>query len=174
MPAIVMTVIGTDRPGLVESLARTVARNGGNWLESRMAHLGGQFAGILLVDVPAGQADQLVSELEALDRQGLSVIIQKDSASSATDQASVLILEIVGNDHPGIVRDVTRILAELQVNVEEFDTDCIAAPMSGGRIFRATAKLRLPDGVTRTQIQQQLEEIAHDLMVDISLAEPSS
>ena len=49
---LVMTVIGQDRPGLVESVAALVAENGGNWLESRMSRLGGHFAGILRVEVP--------------------------------------------------------------------------------------------------------------------------
>ena len=53
MPNLVLTLIGPDRPGLVEAVAQPIAANGGNWLESRMAHLGGKFAGILRVDVPA-------------------------------------------------------------------------------------------------------------------------
>src|SRR4051812_3506563 len=40
---LVMTIIGPDRPGLVELLASLVAEHGGNWLESRMSHLAGQF-----------------------------------------------------------------------------------------------------------------------------------
>ena len=52
MTDLVLTLIGPDRPGLVESLAKRVTAHGGNWVESRMAHLAGQFAGILRVEVP--------------------------------------------------------------------------------------------------------------------------
>ncbi len=48
MADLVLTLIGPDRPGLVEAVAEPIAAHGGNWLESRMAHLAGQFAGIVL------------------------------------------------------------------------------------------------------------------------------
>ena len=59
MEDLVLTLIGADRPGLVESLAKRVAAHRGNWVESRMAHLAGQFAGILRVEVPAANVRSL-------------------------------------------------------------------------------------------------------------------
>src|SRR5436189_3912325 len=76
--SLVMTVIGQDRPGLVESVADLVASHGGNWLESRMSRLGGQFAGILRVEVQADKEQGLVSELKALSARGLSVVVHSD------------------------------------------------------------------------------------------------
>lgn len=167
MPSLVMTLIGTDRPGLVESVAAKVAEHGANWLESRMAHLAGEFAGILRVDVPVEMADSLVQSLQQLDRQGLTVIVQKDAKREATEPFVPLRMELVGSDRPGIVREVTRVLAEQNVNVEELQTECTSAPMSGEKLFKAQAQLRLPPGLSRENLQQQLERIAHDLMVDI-------
>ena len=48
---LVLTAIGDDKPGLVESLAQTIASNAGNWLESNMSQLAGKFAGVLRVSV---------------------------------------------------------------------------------------------------------------------------
>ena len=67
--ALVMTVIGPDRPGLVESVAGLVAEQGGNWLESRMSRLGGQFAGILRVQISAEKEAALVSSLKQLEAE---------------------------------------------------------------------------------------------------------
>ena len=172
MPSLVMTLIGADRPGLVESVAATVAEHGANWLESRMAHLAGQFAGILRVDVPDDRADNLIQALGQLDRQGLKVIVQKEIGPEMFLLIASLRMELVGNDRPGIVREVSRVLAQRQVNVEDFQTECTSAPMSGEKLFRATAQLRLPAGLTRDQLQQDLEQIAQDLMVDIQLVQP--
>lgn len=169
MISIVMTVLGPDHPGVVESLSRLVTSHGANWLESRMAHLAGQFAGIVHVEVEAEKADTLISALQRLESQGLSVIVQKDNGESLTSSFAPLILEIMGNDRAGIVHEVTRVLAERNVNVEEFQTECISAPMSGDRLFRATARLRLPAALSANQLQAALEQIAHDLMVDIRL-----
>jgi glycine cleavage system regulatory protein len=173
MASLVMTLIGADRPGLVQSVAAAVSEHGANWLESRMSHLAGEFAGILRVDVPDDRADSLIQALQQLDRQGLKVIVQKDSAPAAWSPIDTLRLELVGNDRPGIVREVSRILAEQKVNVEDFQTECTSAPMTGEKLFQARARLRLPPGLTRERLQQLLEQIAEDLMVDIHLVQPA-
>jgi glycine cleavage system regulatory protein len=169
MISLVMTILGPDRPGVVESLARLVTECGANWLESRMAHLAGQFAGIVHVEVEPEHADNLIAALRQLDDQGLTVIVQKDSGEPLAAAFAPLVLDVMGNDRPGIVHEVSRVLADRQVNVEEFLTACVSAPMSGGKLFRATARLRLPAGLSVHQLQQALEQIAHDLMVDIRL-----
>jgi glycine cleavage system regulatory protein len=169
MISLVMTVLGKDRPGVVESLARVVSQHGANWLESRMAHLSGQFAGIVHVEVDPAAVDRLIRALRALDAQGLTIITQQDSADLPATAFAPMRMELVGNDRPGIVHEVTRVLADQGVNVEAFETECVSAPMSGGRLFRAIATLRLPAGLTTHGLQESLEQIAHDLMVDIRL-----
>src|SRR6185369_16574890 len=108
--SLVMTVIGEDRPGLVESVAGLVAEHGGNWLESRMSHLGGQFAGIVRVEVPAGREQALVAALQRLDARGLTTVIRSDAPQTPTTPQSLSILEIIGQDRPGIVREISRAL----------------------------------------------------------------
>ncbi|MDG2384419.1 MAG: ACT domain-containing protein [Pirellulaceae bacterium] len=169
MTSLVMTILGEDRPGVVESVAEIVNEHGANWLESRMAHLAGQFAGIVHVEVNPGKVDALIEALRSLDQQGLTVIVQAEAAQETHDSFAPLQLEVVGSDQPGIVREVSRVLAGRNVNVEEFQTECVSAPMSGEKLFRATAQLRLPTDLTVLQLQQELEEIASDLMVDIRL-----
>lgn len=166
--SLVMTVIGDDRPGLVELLARTVAEHGGSWLESRMSHLAGKFAGILRVSVPQDQAAALLATLTGLESQGLRV--SSEEATEGLQKAQALRLELVGADHIGIVRDIAALLTRARVNVEEFTTDCVPAPMSGQMLFRATALLGLPPGMSQDDLHRDLEDLAHDLLVDISLA----
>src|SRR5512143_3697238 len=108
---LVMTVIGTDRTGLVESVARLVAEHGGNWLESRMCRLGGEFAGILRIQLPAGSEAGLVTALRSLEAQGLRVVIRPDAAGGVPAPSRLVALELVGQDRPGIVRQVSGALA---------------------------------------------------------------
>ena len=169
--SLVMTVIGEDRPGLVESLARLVAEHGGNWLESRMSRLGGHFAGILRVEVPAAQERSLLSALQALAASGLTVVAHPDSAGPVAASARLRTLEIVGQDRPGIVRQISRALAGHGVNVEDLQTECTSAAMSGETLFRARAKLSLPETCDADELRAKLERIAADLIVDLSFAE---
>ncbi len=165
--SLVMTIIGDDRPGLVEALARTVTAHEGSWLESRMARLGGKFAGILRVSVPNDRVDPLLETLRALDTQGLRVTSELGTAPQERPQA--IRLELVGSDQLGIVRDISALLTSKRINVEEFTTDCEPAPMSGQALFKATALLHLPPGVSEDELRSSLEDLASDLMVDISL-----
>ena len=170
MNSVVVTLIGPDRPGLVEIVSDVVRRAGGNWLESRMAHLSGQFAGIVLIEIADDLAELLIQEIQSLDQHGLKVVVEQDvnqQAETTTRQTAQL--SVVGNDRPGIVSEVSQVLANHRVNVEEFGTDCSDAPLGGGRLFRADARLCLPENITLDALQTSLEQIASDLMVDISL-----
>src|SRR5215831_9654823 len=95
---LVMTVIGTDRPGLVDKVAAVVAEHEGNWLESRMSRLGGQFAGILRVELPEENLQAAVAALEALAAQGLTVVIHADQLQPASQAERLARLEVVGQD----------------------------------------------------------------------------
>ena len=169
--SLVMTVIGPDRPGLVESIAETVAAHEGNWVESRMANLCGQFAGILRVQLPSEKQPALVEALRALQGRGLSVVVQPDRPEAKAAEKTLMALEIVGHDRPGIVRQISRALAARGVNVEELSTECVSAPMSGEILFKASAWLHVPDNCDRAQLRKELETIAADLIVDITFEE---
>jgi len=165
---LVMTIIGPDRTGLVEAVARAVAAQGGNWLESRMCRLGGEFAGLLRVAIPAERQDALRAALQKLSGDGLQIIVHGSRAAETA--GAPMRLEIIGNDRPGIVREITAVLARAGVNVEEFSSEVISAPMSGEKLFKAEARLRLPLHCDANTLKRDLEKIAADLQVDAALA----
>jgi len=166
-----MTIIGKDRTGLVESVASLVAGHGGNWLESRMCRLGGEFAGILRITVPEEQRSALVEALKRLQAQGLNVVISTGQAEALPPKGTLIALEIIGQDRPGIIREISRALANQGVNVEELSSELVSAPMSGEPLFKARARLHLPEKCNLAALRNELEKIAADLMVDVSFAE---
>jgi glycine cleavage system regulatory protein len=168
---LVMTIIGPDRTGLVESIARAVADHGGNWLESRMCRLGGEFAGILRIEIPAEKKSPLLAALEDLQEHGLQIVVRADQPAPVSAPGRQTKLEIVGSDRPGIVREITSVLARANVNVEEFFSEVSSAPMSGETLFKASARLQLPEHCNRAALKKDLEKIAADLQVDVSFAE---
>jgi glycine cleavage system regulatory protein len=167
--SLVLTVIGRDRPGLVESIAEIVARYEANWIESQMSHLAGHFAGLLRVDVARSEADALISSLEALSTSGLRVQVEATDASPQNATKRHLELELVGQDRPGIVREISRALAARDINVEELETWCSSAPMSGEMLFHARAALRLPGDDALDELRNALEKLGDELMIDVTL-----
>ncbi len=165
---LVLTVIGHDRPGLVSALAETIAAGGGNWLDTRMATLAGQFAGMLLVEITPEKADDLVASLNKLQQQGLRFTIAR-SAEQAPAAGRTLRLELIGLDRPGIVRDVSGVLAAHYVSIAELESERVSGSFSGEAMFKARARLTLPDDLELEQLRRSLETLANELMVDLDL-----
>lgn len=169
--AILITVSGPDKPGLVNSLAEVVADHDGNWLESRMANLGGQFAGILRVEVSESRQAALLAAVQALDSASLQVSLKTVEDTVVPTAGREIELELLGQDHPGIVRDISRVLSEAGVSVQAFDSWLEDASMAGGVLFHAHAQLSLPEGFTTEQLHERVQGLSDSLMVDIHLTE---
>ncbi len=163
--SLVITLVGPDRPGVVKTVAGAVADHGGNWVESRMSRLAGQFAGIVHVDVPVERVEDLRRALTGLD---LSVVVVE---TGVPEPAPVVRyhLELLGHDRPGIVRDVSQALAARGISVLELETECTSAPWTGEILFRARAELWFPDGTTLDQVRADLAALQGELHLDIDL-----
>jgi glycine cleavage system regulatory protein len=166
---VVMTIIGPDRTGLVEAVARAVASHGGNWLESRMCRLGGEFAGILRIEVPSDKKAPLLEALQKIS--GLNVTVRSSDAKISATNARQTHMEIIGQDRPGIVHEISTALARAGVNVEEFSSEVVSGAMSGETLFKASARLQLPEKCDLNALKKDLEKIAADLLVDVSFGE---
>ena len=168
--SLVLTLLGDDRPGLVEQLAATVAEHGGNWLESRMARLGGKFAGILRLECAPENARTLADALCALSGQGLSIELAEPEPAGKTEAAPrpSFTIDVMGNDRPGIVRQIAAKLAEAPANIEELESRLESAPMAGHPIFHMLATISLDPGTDAGTLVRQIETLGDDLSVSVS------
>jgi len=165
----IVTFIGDDRPGLVESLSRVIESNRGNWLESRLSQLGGKFAGLVLVKLPDENGAALQADLKALSSTGLSVRVTPAMPLPSSRRGRDITLRVIGPDRLGIVREISRALAQREVNVVEMDSEVSSAPMSAELIFRARIDAEIPDHVDLDDLEDSLEEIAETMTLEIEL-----
>lgn len=172
MTTLVLTVVGDDRAGLVAAVADVVGDHGGNWENSQLAELSGAFAGIIQVSVAAGRADELRAALTQLD--GLLTVAVHSGAGAVTDAAATrpLTLQVIGNDHPGIVRDISSVLRAHDVSIDRMTTRTREAAMYGGHLFEATVEARIPASVDLDILTSELEQLATEIQVDVTLDQP--
>lgn len=169
MALFVLSVVGSDRPGLTRALAAAVLSAGGNWQESHLSQLGGLYVGSVLVELDASAVDALRAAVRAVDAHGLDVRIAPALEASGPE-GEALDFNLVGQDRPGIVNQVTAVLSGLDANIETFRTWIAAEPHSGVPLFNMEARLRLPTGLDVGRVQAALEEISAEIMVDISVS----
>ncbi len=164
----VLTIVAREKPGIVQAIAEVVAAHGGNWLNSSMVRLGGEFAGIVQVSVPKDSSAAFQSGLSALQDQGMAVTVQ-DASETAPVQGKPAQLSLSGLDHPGIVRDISTALADTGVSIDELHTELFAGGMTGEKMFSATARIVVPAGEKTDALRERLEALAADIMVEIDI-----
>ena len=164
---LVMTVLGADRPGLVKLLSDAVAANGGNWLDSRMARLAGQFAGIVRVECPADSCQELIDALQSLAALGLTVHAVPQETPETSQPRETVTIDVVAQDRPGIVRELAAAISHGGGNVEEFTTGLESAAMSGLSMFRARGVVSIAAGTDPAELTAAIEKLGGDLSVEI-------
>lgn len=170
MAHLILSVVGSDRPGLTEALAKAVLSAGGNWLEGHLSQLGGLYVGSVLVDLEAGSVDALRAAVAEVDAQGLEVRIAPALAAQ-TASGETVAFSVVGQDRPGIVAQVTGVLSGLHANIETFETRLSVEPHSGAPLFHMDARLRLPPTLSAAAVQAALEDISGEIMVDVTVGQ---
>jgi len=166
----IISIMADDRPGLVETLSSIISEHQGNWLESRLTHLAGKFAGIVHLQVSKSHVKALQQALEALQQQGWTINIEQSQVQEiATNIPTQMQLNIVGNDRPGIVKEISQVLSSLQVNVLDLATHFESAAMSAEALFKTQARVQLPKQLDEEELRDKLENLSNDLMVEVKL-----
>lgn len=167
MTTLILTVAGSDRPGLVAAVADVVDGHGGNWENSQLSEIAGVFAGVIQISVTPEHQDELTSALRALD--GMLTVAVHAGSDAAPGAAQPIALQILGNDRPGIVREVSRVLQAHGVSIETIDTETKDAAMAGGRLFEASVTAEVPASADLDALRADLERLTSELQVDITL-----
>ncbi len=162
-----LTVIGDDRPGLVEALSEIITEHDGNWERSQLAELAGKFAGIVVVSLPSDRAETLTAALRRLD--GLLDVSAHEGQEFAASTDHDLVIDLLGNDRPGIVREVSAVLHRHHLSIETLETGTREAPMAGGLLFEAHIVVRVPPEGDTAAIRADLERLAAELLVDLTV-----
>jgi len=165
---LVISLISDDKPGVVEALAKVIADHGGNWQESRMAHMAGKFAGIVQVSVATEQAESLKIALNAMS--DIRILLDEASPHNSTQgEYRSVVFNAIGNDRPGIVREIAQAFASHGINLAELHTDYTSAPHSGEPLFQAQGELQLPQDIDGDKLNEQLDDIADELGIEIDI-----
>lgn len=166
MKPLIFTLLGKDKPGLIDSLAQKVFNLGGNWLASSFAHMAGNFTGFVQIDLPQEKHQELIEAFSRHPDLQINLVTGEDDLSQQLQSANI---EIMGNDKPGIVQELTSVLHQFNINIVKFESSCGSAPNWGNSLFKAKAVINVPTEFDLSQLREALEDISDDLVVDLDL-----
>ncbi len=164
---IVVSVVGTNRPGLVDTLSACLLAHGANWTESRMTRMADRFAGVLRVSVSEANAPDLVAALEMISEPGLYVYAEAARTNPTDHQAFRLELTFTGRDRPGIVHALTRVLADFGISIDEFETRSQAGHWDDSAMFDGRAMLSAGQLVDVQTLRRALEQASPGMLVTV-------
>ncbi|MFD5214455.1 glycine cleavage system protein R [Microbacterium sp. NPDC058345] len=169
MTTLILTVAGADRPGLVAAVAETIDAHGGNWEISRLSELAGTFAGVIQITVADERAAELRAALSELDGL-LAITVSTGAETPAAETSRQIALSVLGDDRPGIVREISSVLSAHALSIESMTTETRDAAMAGGRLFESAVTATAPASADLDALRADIERLTHDLQVDITVA----
>ncbi len=163
----VLTVTGPDLPGMEQELTQLISRHQAQWVASRMAHMAGRFASILFISVGGRFADALTIALNSLQVEGVDIRIDRVESSPTYSGEHHLLMNLIADDAPQLVTDVSRLLDEQCIRISELHTDTLPAPYTGEMMQSIQAHLRAPSGVDVDAVRSRIESLSPELMLDL-------
>lgn len=168
----IITLVGRDEVGIVDQVTKIVLDQKGNVEESRMAHLGGEFAMLMLVSMDEVNTENLNKSIQSFKDKGYEVYVRETSEQTSDRFKGWLPFRIVvsGADHEGIIYTIAHDLAQKQINIESMDTNTTAAPMSGTLLFTMSAIIVVPPQLDYHEWRESLYKTADQVNVNIEVS----
>ncbi len=164
---LVLSAIGQDRSGIVQSISHSITDCGCNITDSRMTVLGGEFAVIMLLGGTWDAIVKLENSLPRLEKKLDLIIVSKRTENrSITKNQLSYIVEVVSMDHPGIVHDIAKFMSDYQINIEDLSTSSYAAPHTGTQMFSMNMTISIPADLSIAKLRNEFMDMCDDLNLD--------
>jgi glycine cleavage system transcriptional repressor len=160
-----VTAIGADRPGIVAAVTGALRDLGGNLEDVSSTILRGHFAMMLVVDAPGDAAEMRAALEAATGPLGVQVHVADVEAGAPERPRATHTLTVYGSDRPGIVAEMTALLAQRGVNITDLSCRRTAEP---DPIYAMVAEVAVPGGLDVEDLERSLGGAARGLGVDVT------
>ena len=167
---LVLSALGEDRPGIVNTLTRSVLEHGCNIVDSRMTVLGGEFAILLMVEGQWNTLAKMESAVADLEKQlGMTIITRRTNERASDIRLLPYAIEVVALDHPGIVQKLAEFFSERQINIQDLATTTYAAAHTGTQMFSVSMSVGIPADVHIAGLREEFLDYCDSLNLDAVL-----
>ncbi|MGB9767054.1 MAG: glycine cleavage system protein R [Sulfurihydrogenibium sp.] len=164
MKQFLITAFGEDRPGIVAKVTEILYKNGLNIEDSAMTRLNDEFV-IMLVVKGDTEKSSLENDLKSLEKEGINFTVKEVPLSKEKEKEDYQLYNIIvyGSDKPGIVYNVSKLLAEKSINIADLRTE------KTKDLYVMFIQAEIPNSLDITELEKEVESLKDNLNVDISL-----
>lgn len=167
---LVISALGSDRPGIVNSLSKSIAEHGCSIEDSRATVLGGEFAVMLLVEGKWNTLAKVENALPELEQQlGMTIIAKRTGERESSRRLVPYGVEVVSMDHPGIVNSLAGFFADRDINIEDMVTSTYAAAHTGTPMFSVNMTVGIPSDLHIAALREEFMDYCDSLNLDAVL-----
>jgi len=167
---LVISTLGEDHPGVVDTLSKAILDQGCNIEDSRMTVLGGEFAAILLVQGKWNTVAKVENALPELERQlGMTIISKRTGKRTVEADLLPYAVDVISMDHPGIVNSLTGFFSERGINIEDLTTSTYAAAHTGTPMFAVHMTVGIPANQPIAGLREEFMDYCDGLNLDAVL-----
>ena len=159
---IMVTVSGSNQADLVKILSEKTHALGGKWLNSKINHIDDYFAGLIKVEIGSDQVERLMADFKALAINVEAVVLD----SALEKKLAHMDLNIDAKDRPGLVHDISEVLSENSIRVENMECHRLGLA-DVGTVFTSHFKIAVSENFNKEQLINSLQNISKDLAVEL-------
>jgi len=161
----ISTVSGPSTPDIIKSLAQTTRDHGGEWLASKVMKLDGQFSALMKVSIDAGSVKPLkVALTEKFSQLHFS---EAAAASPTHEEVKSIDLEVDCKDREGLTRDISNIIFNLDLVVQNLEFNRFPVSALGESVFSAKLTVGVPENTSALAVAEEIEAISEDMRVNV-------
>jgi len=165
---VAVTAVGADRPGIAAAVSKVLYEHGGNVEDSRMAILGGNFAMMLIVALPASADAASLERALSGPAEAFDLIVAVRPVAEASPEhaeGTNYVVTVYGADKPGIVYRVCSTLASHRVNVTDLATRIVGEERP---VYVMILEATVPAGADAAEVEADLKALSAELSVDVA------
>jgi glycine cleavage system transcriptional repressor len=167
---LVITAVGTDRPGLIRDLAKAIADLGCNVSDARMSVLGSEFSLMMLVSGSWNAIAKLESQAAALGKKvDLVLNAYRTEGRAPREDVMAYVVDMATLDRPGIIAEVTDFFASRNINIDEMSSWSYSAIHTGAPMLSLSMNIGIPADVHIGRLRDEFTDFCDALNLDATL-----
>ncbi|BAU46874.1 glycine cleavage system protein R [Sulfurifustis variabilis] len=167
---IVICALGTDRPGILRDLVKSIADLGCSVADSRVTVLGNEFVLTLLATGTWNAVAKLESQVPTIGKRlELDITARRTEARTPRQDMLPYVVDVAALDQPGILFDIADFFASRDINIDELSTWTYAANNTGAPMISISMNVSIPADLHIGRLRDDFTDFCDSLNLDATL-----